>query len=110
MASEKRLIDANALLERMNVVTADDTCPLHIAAEIDQEIALAPTVDAVEVVHGRWIPLEYAPVVRCKDCKHYCSFYNECSEPHNHYTEEGFREVHDNDFCSYGERITDNDS
>lgn len=57
--------------------------------------ALAPTVDAV-------------PVVRCKDCKHYCSFYNECSEEHNHYTEEGFREVHDNDFCSYGER-KDND-
>ena len=43
-------------------------------------------------------------VVRCKDCKHYCSFYNECSEPHNHYTEEGFREVYDEDFCSYGER------
>lgn len=50
---------------------------------------------------------DVAEVVRCKDCKHYCSFYNECDEEHNHYTEEGFREVYDNDFCSYGERKTD---
>lgn len=51
--------------------------------------------------------LDAAPsfdLVHCKDCKHYCSFYNECDEEHNHYTEEGFREVYDNDFCSYGER------
>lgn len=42
-----RLIDANELLVRMKVVTEDTTCPLHIAATIDQEIELAPTVDAV---------------------------------------------------------------
>jgi hypothetical protein len=68
MASEQRLINANALLERMNVVTADDTCPLHIAAEIDQEIALAPTVDAVEVVHGRWIEYQIPHIMCCSEC------------------------------------------
>ena len=47
---------------------------------------------------------DVVPVVRCRDCKHYIPFDNECEEPHNHYTEDGFREVHDNDFCSYGER------
>ena len=91
MANEKRLIDANALLERMNVVTADDTCPLHIAAEIDQEIELAPTVDAVEVVY-------------CKDCarckKGYCTI-----------RKDGWGatlRVGKHDFCSDGERRTDN--
>ena len=32
-----------------------------------------------------------AEIVHCKECKHYCSFYNECDEPHNFYTEEGYR-------------------
>lgn len=32
----------------------DGTCPLHIAAEIDQILETAPRVDAVEVKHGRW--------------------------------------------------------
>ena len=54
MTNEKRLIDANALLNTVSVVTDDITCPLHIAASIDQVIELAPTVDAVEVVHGYW--------------------------------------------------------
>ena len=49
-----RLIDANELLNTVNIITDDITCPLHIAASIDQAIELAPTVDAVEVVHGRW--------------------------------------------------------
>ena len=43
-------------------------------------------------------------VVRCKDCKHFIPYVNECYEEHNHYTEEGYREVSENDFCSYGER------
>ena len=51
---------------------------------------------------------KYVEVVRCKDCKHFIPFANECYEPHNYYTEEGYREVCDNDFCSYGER-KDND-
>lgn len=51
------LISRSALLEAMRSVIDDSTCPMHIAAEIDQIIDFAPAVDAVEVV-------------RCKECKH----------------------------------------
>lgn len=56
MANEKRLIDANALLHEYcqangcNEVN-DEICPNCFTAGL---IANAPTVDAVEVVHGRW--------------------------------------------------------
>ena len=56
--------------------------------------------DALDVINQ-------TEVVRCKDCKHFIPFDNECYEPHNYYTEEGYREVCDNDFCSYGERKND---
>jgi rubrerythrin len=65
MATEKRLIDANFL---------DDRCRRQIADEWNKKVAPvswseaykeflddvwdAPTVDAVEVVHGRWIHTE----------------------------------------------------
>ena len=39
-----RPIDADALQDAMKSVTNDPTCPLHIAAEIDQIIDAAPTV------------------------------------------------------------------
>ena len=50
-----------------------------------------PTADVVEVV-------------RCKDCKYYRKMYKLCScrsDKFNVY-------LNDNDFCSYGERMTDN--
>ena len=43
-----RPIDADALQDAMKSVTNDPTCPLHIAAEVDQYIDFAPTV-------GGWI-------------------------------------------------------
>ena len=90
MANKKRLIDANALLERMSVVTTDDTCPLHIAATIDQEIELAPTVDAVEVV-------------RCKDCKYWHEEIAWCDQ-HSHFDKDEWNMFDKDDFCSWGER------
>jgi hypothetical protein len=48
MANEKRLIDANALQEHIG------ECFGYPAVDILHEIATFPTVDAVEVVHGRW--------------------------------------------------------
>lgn len=51
------LISRSALLKAMCTVTDDTTCPMHIAAEIEQYIGEAPAVDAVEVV-------------RCGDCIH----------------------------------------
>ena len=53
MATEKRLIDANALR------TQFDDIPPFIGLTggcVQQYIDKAPTVDAVEVVHGRWLP------------------------------------------------------
>ena len=44
-----RPIDADELQNAMESVTNDPTCPLHIAATIDQIIDYAPTVDG-------WIP------------------------------------------------------
>ncbi|MCR4646271.1 MAG: DUF551 domain-containing protein [Oscillospiraceae bacterium] len=44
-----RKIDADALQKVMESVTNDPTCPMHIAATIDQIIDCAPTVDD-------WIP------------------------------------------------------
>ena len=47
MANEKRLIDANAL---RNALYEADAITMKGVAIINQ----FPTVDAVEVVHGRW--------------------------------------------------------
>ena len=57
MANGKRLIDANALLYEYCQANGcneviDEVCPNCFTAGL---IADAPTVDAVEVVHGRWI-------------------------------------------------------
>lgn len=40
-----RKIDADALQKAMEFVTNDPSCPIHIAANIDQIIDYAPTVD-----------------------------------------------------------------
>ena len=83
MANEKRLIDANALIEEANAEGAYGYVDAF-------QIANASTVDAVEVV-------------RCRDCKHwhkgtlFCDYmpYGEAQEHVNWYAD---------DFCSYGER------
>ena len=63
MAIEKRLIDANefhAYLEDVRqIYLEEDTFSSNFAAEVietvqDEYLAKAPTVDAAEVVHGRW--------------------------------------------------------
>jgi hypothetical protein len=92
MATEKRLIDANALKKRLDSLEAsgghkyyrkgmDDVLHFHMPNIINE----APTVDAVEVV-------------RCKDCqqmlqKGWCSLHN--------------TPMAQEDFCSYGERRTE---
>ena len=43
------LISRSALMKAMRTVTDDTTCPMHIAAEIEQYIDCAPAVDAVEL-------------------------------------------------------------
>ena len=59
MATEKRLIDADALIKDWNELTkrmvrdADGKIPVDFGLVI-RELSKTPTVDAVEVVHGRW--------------------------------------------------------
>ncbi len=77
MATEKRLIDANALLEKVQFrLPIDNQNAEVIAGCVDitrRLIENAPTVDAVEVVHGRWEDMwggKYAnPRYRCSVCK-----------------------------------------
>lgn len=93
MATEKRLIDANALKAHVNSVSThwlNDWSTLGVLAAVDK----IPTVDAVEVV-------------RCKDCKHYNTTMNECESLNFWYSEDGCLPVEDDDFCSYGERKDD---
>ena len=74
MANEKRLIDANALIAALEkIATEDETLYFHLD-EVTQEIFDAPTVDAVEVVHGRWVMKEtmikspFAKNAYCSEC------------------------------------------
>ena len=53
---------------------------------------------------------DVVPVVRCKDCKYYKMVYALDREDGMRCIRERYtRDVTDNDFCSYGERRTDND-
>lgn len=70
--NEKRLIYANALkrftCETCNAIYGDETCEpcdCRCMAVIDEQ----PTVDAVEVVHGRWIDRpSMKGQVYCSEC------------------------------------------
>ena len=81
---KKRLIYADALQRRICGAKCGceyEDCGNEGDCEFDFFIFHAPTVDAVEVVHGRWIPLEYDgyadgyPVWDLWEC-------SECGEEH----------------------------
>ena len=58
MANEKRLIDANELSERIKSYAGMFTDELGFVVSLEaviRGIDFSKTVDAVEVVHGRWI-------------------------------------------------------
>jgi hypothetical protein len=68
MEAKKRLIDANSLLEKYwqrvydgEIVTVQD---------VRYAIENAPTVDAVEVVHGRWVNAAGCRTI-CDHCGEY---------------------------------------
>ena len=58
MATEKRLIDANALMDKLedlkSVLYGWEDYNTGVDSAV-YKVENAPTVDAVEVVHGRWI-------------------------------------------------------
>ena len=89
MANEKRLIDANAVLDKIRNSTASAATKVTAFVFVDT----APTVDAVEVC-------------RCKDCEHGCEDHEDAYLCNNaYYGLMGF--TRGDDFCSYGERRTD---
>ena len=113
MANEKRLIDANALIAKLKehsklfvdawqgrvYMSPSDKARVDEIDTCIAEIINAPTVDAVEVV-------------RCKDCKHWQPIHEhilhmECQIFCGAY-EYGYPTNAD-DFCSYGERRTENE-
>lgn len=94
MANEKRLIDANALLELVQFRLPIDSHNAEVIAgcvDITRRLVQnAPTVDAVEVC-------------RCKDCI-FGELDDDCYLCRHH----GCDWNNGNHFCSYGERRTDN--
>ena len=91
MATEKRLIDANALKSCLckccNILYSEEPCEpsdCNVMAFIDEQ----PTVDAVEVV-------------RCGECVHFCEPFCVRRDDETHREKINMLTV---DFCSYGER------
>ena len=69
MANEKRLIDANALMDALKKRTStayhNELWGLMLAQDFVED---APTVDAVEVVHGRWEEYQVPHIMCCSEC------------------------------------------
>ena len=72
-----RLIDAVALADEVFTITIHATgmrngktllqeCLEKYRNEVLRTICKAPTVDAKEVVHGRWVDTDYKPDIYCK--------------------------------------------
>ena len=85
MAPEKRLIDANALLEKVQFrMDIDNKNAEIIAGCVDitrRLIENAPTVDAAEVEHGEWSTIEDDNTgmiaLKCSECNEECWFEDE---------------------------------
>ena len=101
MANEKRLIDANGLMDafrrymvercdRVKCVSEENCKTCEKPCLWRKIVSIAPTVDAVEVV-------------RCKDCVNYCGFEH-CKNGICDVDSVSKRAVYPDDFCSYGER------
>ena len=75
MATEKRLIDANDLWS--DIMMLPHNGDMISSEEVEQVIMEAPTVDAVEVVHGRWESrTDVIGFARCSVC-HDCNIYDD---------------------------------
>ena len=73
MANEKRLIDANALDEKLEILKVRYKAQGrdNVAEDynfVQTVLLTAPTVDAVEVVHGRNLKEEWPSLFKCSVC------------------------------------------
>lgn len=75
MSDKKRLIDANELIDyvkrlsfeggtRTRNIAGNEVLHFHMPNVINKQ----PTVDAVEVVHGRWMPSDFDMAYVCSAC------------------------------------------
>ena len=75
MANEKRLIDANGVeFALIGICNRESGIPLAVAEWLANVVRNAPTVDAVEVVPGRWVWISDS-VVSCSQCNR--DFYSD---------------------------------
>ena len=72
MANKKRLIDADELLSKMLRLDEKQKTDVWMTCDIEALLEIQPTVDAVEVVHGRWIDRKIDDFrmweLRCSEC------------------------------------------
>ena len=89
MANEKRLIDANALDAQFRGTKMIEIFPhwkelssetkselIRFGKALKEKMQNAPTVDAVEVVHGRWIAVGGNRYTRVSQCTNCCAKYD----------------------------------
>lgn len=67
-----RLINADELIKRSHRVVEYDEAgfSMEYNAVPTEEIKNAPTVDAVPVVRGEWVGIEYDMFFKCSRCGH----------------------------------------
>lgn len=70
---DKRLIDANALYDTISDVAASAAHNVMSVKNVHECIEAAPTIDAVEVVHARWVQ-EDEDGWRCTCCGAFWTF------------------------------------
>ena len=73
MTNEKRLIDANALMEKLSRMieyckTDDKVNALTALFQVGDAVMDCPTIDAVEVVHGLWKYYRKQNIAVCTNC------------------------------------------
>ena len=107
MANEKRLIDANALLYEYCQANGcneviDEVCPNCFTAGL---IADAPTVDAVEVVHGRWLFDSNTERYFCSACNEQALYTSRDVPEYDYDWEENLRYSHTETYIE--EHLTD---
>ena len=81
MANEKRLIDAAVLLEELEELHSYSKRSFDYNVAVVDAISMveiAPTVDAVEVVHGRWVDngIPDSMLSGCSVCGFSCGTYS----------------------------------
>lgn len=106
MADEKRLIDADAFRNLLQQVVYDVFTVHEHNGELTGTASVGYYTETIEEVLKQTPTVDAVEVVRCKDCRYYdkdalwCNISSPIFYP-EHYN------WYEEDFCSYGERRTD---